>query len=239
MGVHNACRDSGAGAVSGAWRTIHQRLVACSPCRMSWVPYVAHGDAARGHNGGCLHGGRHESDISAECAAAGHGIVNHSDRAGSGAAGPASGNAAAAHRRPFWPKTVVGKAAFYARYFGGKKMADGRRFNPATNVAASKTLPIEIITKMIILDNGKSAIVTVENRGPHVHGRMLDVSPKVAETLRMKKVALPTWLASQSRYQYRTAGYSSSAMPQAWRHRDWRRSLPRACQWGDAARHPT
>lgn len=100
-------------------------------------------------------------------------------------------------------------------------MADGRRFNPATNVAASKTLPIEIITKMIILDNGKSAIVTVENRGPHVHGRMLDVSPKVAETLRMKKVALPTWLASQSRYQYRTAGYSSSPMPQAWRHRDW------------------
>ena len=84
-------------------------------------------------------------------------------------------------------RKVVGNASFYARHFAGKKMADGRRFNPATNVAASKTLPIGTTAKVINLDNGKSATVTVEDRGPYVRGRMLDVSPKVAETLRMKK----------------------------------------------------
>lgn len=84
-------------------------------------------------------------------------------------------------------RKVVGKASFYARYFDGRKMADGHRFNPATNVAASKTLPIGTTARVINLDNGKSATVTVEDRGPYVRGRMLDVSPKVAATLRMKK----------------------------------------------------
>lgn len=82
---------------------------------------------------------------------------------------------------------VVGKASFYARRFEGKKMSDGRRLNPATNVAASKTLPIGTIAKVINLDTGKSTTVTVEDHGPHVGGRVLDVSPKVAETLGMKK----------------------------------------------------
>lgn len=84
-------------------------------------------------------------------------------------------------------RKVVGKASFYARYFDGKKMADGRRFSPATNVAASKTLPIGTTAEVINLENGKSATVTVEDRGPYVRGRMLDVSPKVAETLSMKE----------------------------------------------------
>jgi rare lipoprotein A len=84
-------------------------------------------------------------------------------------------------------RKVVGKASFYARHFDGKKMADGRRFNPTTNVAASKTLPIGTTAEVINLDNGKSATVIVEDRGPYVGGRMLDVSPKVAGALRMKK----------------------------------------------------
>jgi len=84
-------------------------------------------------------------------------------------------------------RKLVGRASFYARHFDGKKMADGRRFDPATNVAASKTLPIGTTAKVINLGNGKSATVTVEDRGPNVAGRILDVSPKVAETLNMQK----------------------------------------------------
>lgn len=80
----------------------------------------------------------------------------------------------------------IGKASFYARHFDGKKMADGRRFMPTENIAASKTLPLGTTAKVTDLDNGKSAVVTVEDRGPHVRGRVLDVSPKVAEKLRIK-----------------------------------------------------
>jgi len=84
-------------------------------------------------------------------------------------------------------RKVIGKASFYSRRFDGKKMADGRRFNAATDVAASKTLPIGTTAEVINLDTGKSATVTVEDRGPSVRGRMLDVSPKVAKTLMMQK----------------------------------------------------
>jgi rare lipoprotein A len=81
----------------------------------------------------------------------------------------------------------IGEASFYAGHFDGRKMADGHRFNPDANVAASKTLPIGTTAKVTNLETGKSAIVSVEDRGPHVDGRVLDVSPKVAENLDMKK----------------------------------------------------
>lgn len=79
----------------------------------------------------------------------------------------------------------VGKASFYAHKFDGRTMADGRRYSPAADVAASKTLPLGTTAKVINLDTGKAAMVKVEDRGPHVDGRVLDVSPKVAQKLDM------------------------------------------------------
>ena len=84
-------------------------------------------------------------------------------------------------------QTEDGKASFYAGDFAGKKMANGQSFSPTANVAASKTLPLGTTAKVTDLDTGKSAVVKVEDRGPHVRGRVLDVSPKVAENLSMKK----------------------------------------------------
>lgn len=81
----------------------------------------------------------------------------------------------------------AGKVSYYARKFDGRKMADGRRFNPQAPVAASKTLPLGTTAKVVNLKTGKSAVVTVQDRGPHVDGRVLDVSPKVAEQLDLKK----------------------------------------------------
>lgn len=83
-------------------------------------------------------------------------------------------------------RTQVGKASYYSKRFDNRKMADGERFNPNANVAASKTLPLGTTAKVVNLDTGKSAIVTVQDRGPHVDGRAIDVSPKVAQTLDMK-----------------------------------------------------
>lgn len=80
----------------------------------------------------------------------------------------------------------VGKASYYAKHFDGHKMADGNHFNPNTNVAASKTLPIGTTAKVENLNTGKTAVVKVEDRGPHVDGRVVDVSPKVARQLDMQ-----------------------------------------------------
>jgi rare lipoprotein A len=80
----------------------------------------------------------------------------------------------------------LGNASYYAPKFDGRKMADGKKYSPEANVAASKTLPLGTTAKVVNLDTGRSATVRVEDRGPHVNSRMLDVSPKVAERLDMR-----------------------------------------------------
>ncbi len=79
-----------------------------------------------------------------------------------------------------------GRASFYAAKFNGRKMADGRTFSRNADVAASKTLPLGTTAKVVNLDTGRSATVKVEDRGPFVPGRVMDVSPTVASKLDMR-----------------------------------------------------
>lgn len=83
-----------------------------------------------------------------------------------------------------------GKASWYGPGFAHKLMANGDRMNPHANVAASKTLPLGTTAKVVNLKNGKSATVKIEDRGPFVDGRVVDVSPKVANELGLKKVGV-------------------------------------------------
>lgn len=80
-------------------------------------------------------------------------------------------------------KKQVGKASFYARKFTGRKMADGTPMNPRDDNAASKTLPLGTTAKVTNLDTGKSAVVTIQDRGPYVPGRIVDLSPSTAEQI--------------------------------------------------------
>lgn len=84
-------------------------------------------------------------------------------------------------------KPQTGEASFYAPKFYGKKMADGTPMDPNSNVAASKTLPFGTKARVTNLDNGKSAIVEIRDRGPFVPGRIVDVSPKTAKKLDMQE----------------------------------------------------
>ncbi|WP_136418493.1 septal ring lytic transglycosylase RlpA family protein [Herbaspirillum sp. ST 5-3] len=84
-------------------------------------------------------------------------------------------------------KARRGKASYYAKKFHGKKMADGTPMNPQSNVAASKTLPLGTKAKVTNLENGKSDVVEIRDRGPYVDGRIVDLSPKTAEKLGIKE----------------------------------------------------
>ena len=84
-------------------------------------------------------------------------------------------------------KLRKGKASYYGRRFYGKKMANGKPMDPQSNVAASKTLPLGTKAKVTNLKTGKSDIVDIEDRGPYINGRIIDLSPKTAETLELKK----------------------------------------------------
>jgi rare lipoprotein A len=77
----------------------------------------------------------------------------------------------------------VGIASVYANRFAGRKMADGRRMDPHDHNAASKTLPIGTEAKVTNLETGQSAHVVIEDRGPYVKGRIVDLSPATAERI--------------------------------------------------------
>ena len=78
-----------------------------------------------------------------------------------------------------------GKASYYAPRLAGRRMADGGRFDPRSDAAAHRTLPLGSKARVRNLGNGRSATVTVRDRGPHAPGRILDVSPGTAERLGM------------------------------------------------------
>jgi rare lipoprotein A len=81
----------------------------------------------------------------------------------------------------------TGRASFYAQRFAGRHTASGERFNPHAASAASKTLPLGTVANVVNLANGESMIVTVNDRGPNVVSRILDVSPAVAGRLGMTR----------------------------------------------------
>ncbi len=77
----------------------------------------------------------------------------------------------------------AGKASIYSRSFDGKTMADGKHYDPHTDVAASKSLPLGTTAKVTNLETGKSVEVKVEDRGPFIRGRVVDLTPKAAAGL--------------------------------------------------------
>lgn len=74
----------------------------------------------------------------------------------------------------------VGKASFYAPQFSGKTMANGAPMDPQGDNAASRTLPLGTKAKVTNVETGKTAVVTIKDRGPYVDGRLVDLSPGTA-----------------------------------------------------------
>jgi rare lipoprotein A len=81
----------------------------------------------------------------------------------------------------------VGKASVYAPRFQGRRMANGRAFDETSRAAASKSLPLGTVAKVTNLKNGRTAVVTVEDHGPYVNGRVVDVTNATARQLGINK----------------------------------------------------
>jgi len=72
--------------------------------------------------------------------------------------------------------TESGKASYYARKFQSKKTASGELYDRAKKTAAHKKLPFGTMIKVTNKKNSKSVIVKVNDRGPFVKGRIVDLS---------------------------------------------------------------
>jgi rare lipoprotein A len=80
-------------------------------------------------------------------------------------------------------RTVIGKASYYASKFHGRRTANGEVFSNKKMTAAHLKLPFGTIVKVTNLDNGRTVIVKVNDRGPHTKAFIIDVSQAAAKEL--------------------------------------------------------
>jgi len=78
-----------------------------------------------------------------------------------------------------------GKASWYGKKFHGRKTANGETYNMYAMTAAHKTLPFNTHVRVYNLENGKEIRVRINDRGPFVRGRIIDLSYKAAKKIRM------------------------------------------------------
>jgi rare lipoprotein A len=75
-------------------------------------------------------------------------------------------------------------------YWEPQALASGGRFNPNAMTAAHKTLPFGTRVRVTNLNNGRAAVVTINDRGPYVGGRIIDLSKAAAGAVGMQGAGL-------------------------------------------------
>jgi rare lipoprotein A (peptidoglycan hydrolase) len=77
----------------------------------------------------------------------------------------------------------IGRVSWYGHWHQGKQTASGERYNMYQMTAAHRTLPLGTIVRVTNPANGKSVKVRINDRGPYVKGRVLDLSAAAAKAL--------------------------------------------------------
>ena len=77
----------------------------------------------------------------------------------------------------------TGIGSWYGDEFAGRLTANGEIFDPDMVTAAHKTLPMPSVVRVTNLDNGKSLVVRINDRGPFVAGRIIDLSREAARLI--------------------------------------------------------
>lgn len=86
--------------------------------------------------------------------------------------------------------TKTGKASYYSDGLAGNKTANGEKYKPTELTAAHKKLPFGTKVKVTNLNNGKTVTVRINDRGPYVAGRIIDLSKAAAKELDMVKAGV-------------------------------------------------
>jgi peptidoglycan lytic transglycosylase len=80
-------------------------------------------------------------------------------------------------------------ASYYGKELAGRRTASGERFNPGAMTAAHRTLPFGTRVRVTNIHNGRSVIVRINDRGPFVKGRSIDLSSGAARAIGMGTAA--------------------------------------------------
>jgi rare lipoprotein A len=84
----------------------------------------------------------------------------------------------------------IGFASWYGPGFHGNRTASGERYDRRRFTAAHTTLPMPVVVRVTNLKNGRSTLVRVNDRGPFIPGRIIDVSEAAAHALGFKQDGL-------------------------------------------------
>lgn len=87
-------------------------------------------------------------------------------------------------------QVLKGGASYYAEYFHGRLTANGERFDMNAMTAAHKTLPFGTWVRVRRTDTGKSVIVRINDRGPFIKGRIIDLSKEAGRRLGLMKIGV-------------------------------------------------
>jgi rare lipoprotein A len=110
----------------------------------------------------------------------------------------------------------TGIAGIIPTELNGTKTSNGETFDAAQMLATSKTLPLPTIARVTNLDNGQSVVVRVNNRGPFVNTRIMDLSPAAAQKIGLNgqgKVQIQVMEKESSTVKSATLGASAPAQP--------------------------
>ncbi|MBC7908544.1 MAG: septal ring lytic transglycosylase RlpA family protein [Rhodospirillaceae bacterium] len=83
-----------------------------------------------------------------------------------------------------WDYRTEGRASWYGQPFHGRLTANGETYDQDELTAAHQTLPLPSVVRVTNLENGRTLILRVNDRGPFIKGRIIDVSRKAAKLLK-------------------------------------------------------
>ncbi len=87
-----------------------------------------------------------------------------------------------------WEYRETGIASWYGPGFHGKTTANGEPYDQNDMTAAHRTLPMPSVVRVTNLDNGRSIVVRINDRGPFAHGRIIDMSRRGAQLLGFERL---------------------------------------------------
>lgn len=90
------------------------------------------------------------------------------------------------------PVLQTGAASWYGKELAGNPTASGERFRPGRRTAAHPTLPFGTVVKVTRPDTGRSVRVVINDRGPFVKGRIIDLAQRAARRLDMIEAGVVT-----------------------------------------------
>ena len=107
----------------------------------------------------------------------------------------------------------VGTASWYGEYFHGRPTASGEPYDMYDMTAAHLTLPLGTYVRVTNLHNGKSVVVRVNDRGPYIEGRTIDLSYGAAQALNftekgLQRVRLDVVKPPHQKPQYPAVAYN-------------------------------